>query len=403
MESDSQVSESVIAGHTLSEQLGGGGFGTVWRARGPQGDVAIKILHAELIRSSDALGRFQREQEAIARVVHPNVVRSYGHGVLEDGRPYLILEMLRGPTLEDEITRRRGLPPGEVVAILNNLGEALDKAHANNIIHRDVKAGNVILAQGPQGPRPVLLDFGLAKLLDQEGPGLTNSRHMVGTPSAMSPEQLRGTPVDARTDVYSVGLLAYHMLTGERPFAGVPAIAQGYLLLHGARPRPSEKVPLDPAIDSVVMQAMAIEPSARFASVGEMVAALAHAVNPHREVGGPLRRALGVYLEISTRDATRRERCSGALVVLLRELGFVIAIEAPDSIIAASPDPSLRMATEVVKQVKDRSSGEAEVRIALGLVKAMFDDGNVDGEWIDVEGWAPYPLVDPVWIDPKLR
>jgi eukaryotic-like serine/threonine-protein kinase len=402
MESDSPVSETAIAGHTLSEQLGGGGFGTVWRARGPHGDVAIKILHAELIRSSDALGRFQREQEAIARVVHPNVVRSYGHGVLDDGRPYLILELLRGPTLEDEVLRRHGLPPGEVVQILATLGDALDQAHANNIIHRDVKAGNIILAQGPEGPRPVLLDFGLAKLLDQEGPGLTNSRHMVGTPSAMSPEQLRGTPVDARTDVYSVGLLAYHMLTGERPFAGVPAIAQGYLLLHGARPRPSEKVPMDPAIDAVVMRAMAIEPADRFASVGEMVAALAHAVAPHRDGGAVQQRALGAYLEITTKDAERRERCSSSLVEALRELGFVIAIEAPDSIIAASPDPTLRMAQEVVRQVKERC-GEAEVRIALGMVKAMFDDGNVDGEWIDVESWAPYPLVDPVWIDPKLR
>lgn len=400
MENDSQVSEFVIAGHTLGEQLGGGGFGTVWRARGPHGEVAIKILHAELIRSSDALGRFEREQEAIARIIHRNVVRSYGHGILDDGRPYLILELLRGPTLEDEIVRRRGLPPAEAVSILSAIGDALDQAHANNIIHRDVKAGNIILAQDEQGARPVLLDFGLAKLLDAEGPGLTNSRAMVGTPSAMSPEQLRGTPVDARTDVYSVGLLTYHMLTGERPFAGVPAVAQGYLLLHGPRPRPSEKVPVDPAIDAVVMQAMAIEPADRFTSVGEMVAALAQAISPHRD--GPSRRAMAVCIEISTKDATLRERCSGALVDGLRGLGFAIAIAAPDSMVAARPEPSPRVASEVVQLVGEQCRG-ADVRIAIGIGKATFSDGNVDGELLDVESWAPYPLIDPVWIDPALR
>ena len=395
------MSEFVIAGHTLSEELGGGGFGTVWRARGPHGDVAIKILHAELIRSSDALGRFQREQEAIARVIHPNVVRLHGHGVLDDGRPYLILEHLRGPTLEDEIKQRRGLPPSEVVEILTPLGDALDQAHATNIIHRDVKAGNVILAQGSTGLRPVLLDFGLAKLLDQEGPGLTNSRAMVGTPSAMSPEQLRGTPVDARTDVYSVGLLTYHMLTGERPFAGVPAVAQGYLLLHGPRPRPSEKIPMDPAIDAVVMQAMAIEPADRFSSVGEMVAALAQAAAPRRE-RAQVPRAMAVYLEISTKDAEQRERCSGALGDGLRALGFTIAIDAPDSLVAARPEASAPVAGEVVKMVGEKCAG-AEVRIAIGIAKATFFDGGVDGDVIDVESWAPYPLVDAVWLDPSLR
>jgi serine/threonine protein kinase len=395
------VSEFVIAGHTLSEEIGGGGFGTVWRARGPHGDVAIKILLAELIRSSDALGRFQREQEAIARVIHPNVVRLHGHGVLEDGRPYLILEHLRGPTLEDEINRRRGLPPGEVVEILSAIGDALDQAHANNIIHRDVKAGNVILAQDAKGLRPVLLDFGLAKLLDQEGPGLTNSRAMVGTPSAMSPEQLRGTPVDARTDVYSVGLLTYHMLTGERPFAGVPAVAQGYLLLHGPRPRPSEKIPMDPAIDAVVTQAMAIEPANRFSSVGEMVAALRQAVYPQSE-SHTSNRAMAVYLEISTKDAEQRERCSGALGDGLRALGFTLAIEAPDSLLAARPEPSQSVASEVVQMVGEQCAG-AEVRIAIGIAKATFSDGSVDGDVIDVEGWAPYPLTDRVWIDPSLR
>lgn len=401
MEND-LVSEFVIAEHTLGEQLGGGGFGTVWRAHGPHGEVAIKVLHAELIRSSDALGRFQREQEAIARITHRNVVRSYGNGVLPDGRPYLILELLRGPTLADVIPRG-GMPLAEVVSILTPLGEALDQAHAANIIHRDVKAGNVILAQDERGLRPVLLDFGLAKLLDAEGPGLTNSRAMVGTPSAMSPEQLRGTPVDARTDVYSMGLLAYHMLTGERPFADVPAVAQGYLLLHGPRPRPSNKVPLDPAIDAVVMQAMAIEPADRYSSVGEMVTALAHAASPSRAASvSDSCRAMAVYIEVSTADEALRARCTEAVGQRLRELGFVIAVAAPDSMLAARVEPSSAVAVEVSNIVGEQCS-RADIRVAIGLGNATFSDDGVDGDVLDVESWAPYPLVERVWVDPELR
>lgn len=385
----------------MGEELGGGGFGTVWRAHGPHGEVAIKVLHSELIRSSDALGRFQREQEAIARVVHRNVVRSYGHAVLEDGRPYIVLELLRGPTLEEVLKRRGGLRPSEVVSILTPIGEALDQAHSASIIHRDVKAGNIILAQDELGPRPVLLDFGLAKLLDAEGPGLTNSRAMVGTPSSMSPEQLRGTAVDVRTDVYSLGLLTYHMLTGERPFAGVPAVAQGYLLLHGPRPRPSDKAPVDPAIDAVVMQAMAIEPADRFASVGEMVAALAQAAAPPQD-GVPVRRAMGVYLETSTKDPEQRKKCIAEIAEGLRGLGFAIAFESPDSVMAARPEPSSRVAAEVVKMI-DGARGTTEVRVAIGTGKATFYDCVADGELIDVENWAPYPLRDRVWIAPELK
>lgn len=395
------MSEFVIAEHTLGEQLGGGGFGNVWRAKGPHGEVAIKVLHAELIRSSDALGRFQREQEAIARITHRNVVRSHGYGVLADGRPYLILELLRGPTLTDRIPPG-GMPPTEVISILTPLGEALDQAHAANIIHRDVKAGNIILAQDEQGLRPVLLDFGLAKLLDAEGPGLTNSRAMVGTPSAMSPEQLRGTPVDARTDVYSMGLLAYHLLTGERPFSDVPAVAQGYLLLHGPRPRPSKKVPVDPAIDAVVMQAMAIEPADRYPSVGAMVEALAHAVLGRAKTAGDECRAMAVCIEISTPDEALREQCIGALQQGLLGMGFVIAVTAPDSMLAARPEPSASVAAAVVGLLGEQCL-RADIHVAIGIGNAVFSEGGVDGDVLDAESWAPYPLVDQVWIDPALK
>src|SRR5204863_4828843 len=112
-------------------------------------------------------------------------------------------------------------------------------AHELDLVHSDVKASNVILGHDTKSPRPVLLDFGLVKLLDADGPGLTSSRSMLGTPAAMAPEQMKGQPVTARTDVYALGLLAFHMLTGAPAFGGGPGVVQTYLQIHGARPRPS--------------------------------------------------------------------------------------------------------------------------------------------------------------------
>ena len=250
-------------GYHIDRLIGEGGFGQVWRATRDDGSlVAIKILHLELIRSNDALTRFERELAAIERLDHRHVVRALDHGALEDGRPYLVLEYIDGPSLRDVIHERGSLPPREMLAILEPLCDALATAHALGLVHRDVKASNVILGHDANGPRPVLLDFGLVKLLDQEGPGLTSSRSMLGTPAAMAPEQMRGQPVDARTDVYALGLLAFHMLTGAPAFGGAPGVVQSYLQVHGPRPRPSTKVDIDPAIDEPIARALAPDPAA---------------------------------------------------------------------------------------------------------------------------------------------
>ena len=198
--------------------------------------VAIKILHLELIRSNDALTRFERELAAIERLDHRHVVRALDHGALEDGRPFLVLEYIDGPSLRDVIHERGSLPPQEMLTILEPLCDALATAHAFGLVHRDVKASNVILGhRDALGTRPVLLDFGLVKLLDQEGPGLDLvACAMLGTPAAMAPEQMRGLPVDARTDVYALGLLAFHMLTGAPAYGGAPG--RGPELSASARP-----------------------------------------------------------------------------------------------------------------------------------------------------------------------
>src|SRR5262249_7513286 len=270
-----------VPGYHLDRLIGEGGFGQVWGGHQiADGQlVAIKVLHLELVRSVDALTRFQRELDAIERLHHANVVRGLGHGTLADGRPYLVLEYVEGPSLREVLHERGALPPAEMLTIIEPLCDALAVAHASGLVHRDVKASNVILARRGEALRPVLLDFGLVKLTDEVGPGLTSSRSMLGTPAAMAPEQMRGQPVDPRTDIYALGLLAYHVLTGQPAFGGAPGVVQSYLQVHGPRPRPSAKVDIDPAIDEPVARALAPEPAARFAdarSFGQALRAVIH-------------------------------------------------------------------------------------------------------------------------------
>jgi eukaryotic-like serine/threonine-protein kinase len=375
-----------IPGHQLDRLIGEGGFGQVWLAqRDSDGQVvAIKVLHLELVRSVDALTRFQRELDAVERLDHPNVVRGLGHGTLPDGRPYLVLEYIEGPSLREVLHERGALPPAEMLTILEPLCDALQVAHEAGLVHRDVKASNVILARRNGAVRPVLLDFGLVKLVDEVGPGLTSSRSMLGTPAAMAPEQMRGQPVDPRTDIYALGLLAYHVLTGQPAFGGAPGVVQSYLQVHGPRPRPSSKVDVDPAIDEPVARALAPEPGARFANARSFAQALRAVI--HGAVGETQDVAV-LYVE---GDAAV---IAGADEVA-RALGLVVALTAPDSILAVIPRDRVDIAA-LRARVSEIS---VHARAAIGVSRATISGDLVDGPALDVESWAPYPLPIGLWV-----
>ncbi|MBA3672324.1 MAG: serine/threonine protein kinase [Gemmatimonadaceae bacterium] len=366
--------------------IGEGGFGQVWHAhRVSDGErVAIKVLHLELVRSIDALTRFQRELDAIQRLQHPNVVRAIDHGTLSDGRPYLVLEYIEGPSLREVIQERGAIPPVEMLGLLEPLCDALGTAHAAGLVHRDVKASNVIVARSESGVRPVLLDFGLVKLIDQAGPGLTSSRSMLGTPAAMAPEQMRGHAVDARTDVYALGLLIFHMLTGQPAFGGAPGVVQSYLQVHGPRPRPSAKVDIDPAIDEPITRALAPDPAQRFNTPRELYDALRAVIVPSTssEVD-----ALAVYVEGAASEVSRA-------VELLRAHGMVIALLAPDSVLAVTP----RDHADVGWLRTTFKAFDPATRIAIGHDQASINGQIADGPALDVEGWAPHPLPTGLWV-----
>jgi serine/threonine-protein kinase len=380
-----------IAGYHVDRMVGEGGFGQVWHALRDDGSpVAIKVLHLELIKSNDALTRFDRELAAITRLNHRNIVRASDHGTLDDGRPYLVLEYIEGPSLRDLIHERRALPPAETLAILEPLCDALATAHEVGLVHRDVKASNVILGQDSLGLRPVLLDFGLVKLLGDDGPSLTSSRSMLGTPAAMAPEQMKGQSVDARTDVYALGLLAFHMLTGAPAFTGTPGVVQSYLQVHGPRPRPSTQVDIDPTIDEPILRALATDPGSRFPTARAFFEGLRDAIAPSPT--GTELDVIALYVE-----GGPAELALAAAIATAQ--GMIIALAAPDSMIAVAPRGSIDSA-QIARRLQQVVDGGA--RCAIGVSRATICGSVVDGPALDVEAWAPYPLGCELWISSEL-
>jgi tRNA A-37 threonylcarbamoyl transferase component Bud32 len=265
-------------------ELGRGGMGTVLLAEHvliPK-RVAVKVLHRHLAEEPELVSRFLAEARAMSLVQHENVVTVYDLDTRE-GRPYFVMEYLEGQSLA--AFARAPLEPRVVVELLAQVCDALGAAHAHGIIHRDLKPANVFLVQGPNGRHRVkLLDFGIAKrLVRMEGETPTRTGVLMGTPEFMAPEQCGGKAVDARTDLYAVGVLGYLLLTGGAPFTGDNAAEILVAHLQQA-PRPPHEVRpgIPPALSAVLLRALAKRPEARYATAAEMRAALEAALTPAR-------------------------------------------------------------------------------------------------------------------------
>ncbi len=265
-----------IGDYELLAQIARGGFGVVWRGRHVDTDraVAVKIIRAELIASEELVLRLEREARAIALTRHPNVVELYAFGKLEDGRPYLVMEHVPGVDLDAYLRSRGALPPAEVLSILAPLGDALAAVHAQGIVHRDIKGSNIMLRVRGGSRRVVLLDFGVAKLLEHRGQPITAPRCTVGTPQCMAPEQILGLPVDARTDIYALGVMFYALVTGRLPFDGDTAVEVEEMHLHATPPMPSELAPVSPGFDAVLARALAKRKEQRYPRVQAFLDAL---------------------------------------------------------------------------------------------------------------------------------
>ncbi len=263
----------VIAGYRIEGRAGAGGMGIVYRAVNVELGrlVALKVIAPAIAQDERFRERFRSESRRTAALEHPNVLPVYRSGE-HDGSLYIAMRFVDGATLQELIDRRGRLPVGAAVRIVSQVADALDAAHAHGLVHRDVKPGNVMISEADGEERVSLTDFGLAiPVASQLARG---DGRRAGTPAYLAPEQIRGDPVDARTDVYCLGCLLFHALTGRVPFVaeGVDATMAAHLL--EPPPRPSALVPGLPAkLDEVVRTAMAKRPEDRFASAGDLAAA----------------------------------------------------------------------------------------------------------------------------------
>jgi predicted Ser/Thr protein kinase len=301
---DSMPAGTIIGSYVVRRTIASGGGGTVFaaehRSRGER--VAIKVLRAEVARSPQGLARFQREARVVSLVRHPAIVDIRECGQLPDGRPFFVMELLEGADLKQLIKSRGRFSVEETYEVVFAICAALDAAHSAGVIHRDLKASNVHVAVKDGHFQVKLLDFGIAKLLlpDLETLGLTASGVRLGTASAMAPEQIRGEPVDQRTDVYALGVLIYQLLTGRLPFRADTRHEIERMNLEVPPPRPSQLVGVTATIDAVVLRCMDKRAERRYDSAGAVARALREAVDGAATGAEALARkpAVAVYVDI---------------------------------------------------------------------------------------------------------
>ncbi len=278
---DAWVGRVVGGRFELVDELGAGGIAVVYRAedRELSRSVAVKILQDAGHGRAELRARFEREAKVLAALSHPNIVSLVDYGV-EDGRAYLVMELLRGQTLGDLLDAEETLPPARAFHIVRQVLRGLAYAHGEGLLHRDLKPDNVFLQELPDTPDHVrLLDFGFAKFVGGEARDqdpLTQVGTVFGTPRYMAPEQLSGGTVDARVDLYAVAVILYEMLSGRRPFEGEIRHVLKAKVVEDP-PRLTSVMPdfdVSPALDAFLDRALAMRREARFADAAAFLEAL---------------------------------------------------------------------------------------------------------------------------------
>lgn len=280
---------SEIGQYVLEEKIGGGGMGEVWRARHRMliRPAAIKLVSARSLGSSGArdpeqrLRRFEREARATARLESPHTVRLYDFGVTDDGTLYYVMELLDGLDLDTLVQRYGPVPPERAIHLLAQVCSSLSDAHANGLVHRDIKPANIVVSRvGAAWDFVKVLDFGLVKLggtrQSAEDLKLSGEQDVSGTPGFIAPEVVAGGPQDHRVDIYSLGCVAYWLVTGRLVFEGSNVIQVMADHLHRAPSAPSAlaPAPLPPELDRLILECLAKSPSERPASALELQARL---------------------------------------------------------------------------------------------------------------------------------
>src|SRR5512143_1873226 len=261
----------MLGAYRIINQVGQGGMASVYKAYQPSMDrnVAIKVLPRQLAESKEFATRFQQEARIIARLEHPHILPVFDYGE-SDGVTYFVMRYLEAGTLKSKM-EAGPLSLNEIDRLFTQLAEALSYAHSHGIIHRDLKPANALVDE--QG-NIFLTDFGIAKLLESASPRLTQTDAIMGTPAYISPEQAKALPVDQRSDIYSLGIILYEMVTGRVPFVADTPLAVILKQISDPLPLPSAvKADIPESIERVILKALAKEPADRYSTVAEFLAA----------------------------------------------------------------------------------------------------------------------------------
>src|SRR6266436_1888669 len=376
------ISAGFVSHYRLLSRIGAGGMGEVWLAEDTQlpRKVAVKLLPRAAAGDPGAVARLLREAKAAATVDHPAVVTVYEAGGAS-GAPYLVMQHVEGETLSERLARGR-LPVQEAVALAEHVADALAEVHALGVVHRDLKPSNIIL--GPHGPK--IVDFGVASL--KGSADLTSPGAIIGTPEAMSPEQVKGRPADNRSDLWALGVILYTALTGRVPFAGETTMDVGFSVVASQPPTPSSLRPeVTPRLDQVVIKLLSKDPAQRYARAEELLADL-HACQPELNLAQPAQAKPTIpcvavlYFEVlgsSPEDAFLAAGLTDDLIVDLTRLGGLHVASREDVRVyrdRAVPPRTLgrELNVDYILLGSVRRAGN-RIRVAAQLVRAS--DGQV--------------------------
>lgn len=312
----------------VERQIGQGGMGTVYAAQHLQlpRRVAVKVLNSQLAAAQDLVARLHSEARLAAAISSPHIVEVFDVGVTRDGRPYVEMELLVGESLAQRLARCSALSETDTLAIVRQLAEALSAAHHSGILHRDIKPENIFLCSRDDADFVKLLDFGIAKVVRTvDEPRLTRTGAVLGTPLYMSPEQVRGDPLDTRADIYGLGVVFYECLTGSVPHCAASYLSVVAKILTEDAERPSLRCPdrqISPGLEAIVMKSMARQQTQRYSTMDELLHDLIRFRSgepvlafPHQDTSAP-------SPVVTWPSGWRLVLAAGALAALLLSLRF---------------------------------------------------------------------------------
>ena len=438
VDADALSPGTVCGAYVLKKEIASGGGGTVYEAQHKVlgRKAAVKVLRRQLAASPQMVTRFVREAQAVNMIKHPAIVDIYEFDTLPDGRPFYVMELLDGTDVRSMLNERGRFTPAEVLEIFEPVCSALQVAHEHGIVHRDLKASNILMSMVGDKKVVKLLDFGIAKLMhpDAAEAGLTVVGTRLGTSYTMAPEQIRGDGVDPRTDIYALGVVLYHLLTGQYPFRAETMTDIERQHLEAPPPRPSQAAQVSPTLDTIVLRCMEKTADRRYQTVKAFIEALREAVGTKSADAGVAANAAAIHIEVRIADDADAESDEvlddtsaildaaeqsfrGAGLTLPLQTGSAIigarVLAADDATRGAERDRVVAVANELAEELAGRPSANAgvHVNISVHVAPAVVKDSSeapggreiVGGDIMSTADWVPAENVAGVHLTDAAR